>query len=368
MTKSLSKIMMIFTAMIFAASVSAQDIADDVEAAAGDAEESVSGYIAGAQSASGNKRLSVGLNLGLKSDMANLGATITKDGTIDIGDDTIANSFYGTSQFFVADRDNQLQKYNSENTASDLSTVADYETGGAMTGLDTGLDVQYDLDDIFGLPLFARTGFNYVFKVGGGSQSRTLGDTLSGGSGAALLTSNGLTDEYSGGVFKSDWNASWMYVPVSIGLNARISEKHIVYFGGGVSWFSGGWSVGLDMDQKYVNAITHYYNSDTSSIDTFSADPVSETIEFKADGIGIHYFIGLESFITDSIAIFGEVNASGYAETAYSGKASDNTIKVFTRATSKGASDQDNQFVKRLAYPVVMGGATVKIGARYYLM
>lgn len=360
----------VISTFLFVGQVTAQEEADSAETTMADASDAASSYISGMSSPSGSKRLSVGVNLGLKSDMAALGATITKDGTIDVGETTVANSFYGTNQWFMSDRDNKLQKYNSDNTASPLNTISDYKEGGAMTGLDIGVDARYDLDDILGLPLFARGGFNYVMKIGGGTQERTLGNTLTNSSdGQALLAANSMSDVFSGGVMKSTWNASWMYIPVSVGLNARISEKSLVYFGAGVSWFNGGWSVDMDLDQKYVNALTTYYDSSTNTLSTLSgAGPVSQTVEFKASGLGVNYFLGVETFIADSIAVFGEMNASGYAATSFSNKASSTTSKVFTRATSKGASDQDTEFIKRLSYPVVMGGATIKIGTRYYIM
>ena len=326
-----------------------------------------------ARASSGAKRFSFGFNVGLKGNQANLGDTITKDGTIDTASSTVARTFYATNQTIMSDRNNAAIQYNSGNTGAPFNQLSSYKEGGALTGIDFGGQAQYDLDDIISLPLFLRAAFNYQMTIMGGKQERTLGDvSVTNPQANALLTANGLTPaDYAGGTMKTGFSASHIEIPISIGFNARISEKTRVYLGLGASWFNGGWDVKVDIDEKYANALGTHVNTTaltaTNYWKNFGGGAIDETIKFRASGIGVHYFIGLEQFLTENLSIFGEIFASGMAKISYSTELSDKGQKLFSTLSSETLAQNDPNWFKRLAYPVVLGGASIKVGMKYYL-
>ena len=316
------------------------------------------------------ERLSISLGMGLRANMGELGKAITKDGALDIDRSTVASQFFGTTKMVMADRSNDVLKYNSANTASSFNLLSSSSQGGPLTGLDIGTSFQYDLDDILGLPFFGRTGFSYVFKAGGGRQSRTLGNVASGGSMQALLTANGISgDPYNGGTLSNEFNTSWMEIPFALGFRVPIKKGTEVYAGAGISWFSGGLSLQINADEKYVDALTTHADISTLTVTQYATDvgAISEKVEFKVSGLGINYFLGLSQYIDAGVSIFMELYASGTAKTVYSTAFSEDLSKAFTAASSDSLAGQDPQWFKRVAFPVVMRGGSVKIGARYYL-
>lgn len=319
------------------------------------------------------KRFSFGLNVGLKGNQANLGDTITKDGTLDTASSTVANTFYNTKQAIMADRTNAILKYNSGNTGAAYNMLSAYTEGGALTGIDFGGQGQYDLDDLISLPLFVRAAFNYQMTLAGGSQSRTLGDVSTANpTASALLTANGLTPaDYAGGTMTTKFSSSSMEIPISIGWNARISDKTKVYIGVGASWFNGGWDLAYTVDEKYANALATHVNTSTLTATNYwknaGGGSVDDTVKFRVSGIGVNYFLGIEQMITDNLAAFAEIYASGMAKVSYSSEMSAKTQKLFTALSSETLAQQDSQWFKRLAFPVVLGGASIKVGVKYYL-
>lgn len=327
-----------------------------------------------AQGVSGKvKRFSFGVNVGLKGNQASLGDTITKDGTIDTASSTVANTFYNTKQAIMSDRNNAILKYNSGNTGAAYNMLSSYTEGGALTGIDFGAQGQYDLDDLINLPLFVRAAFNYQLTLAGGSQSRTLGDVSTANPSAnALLTANGLTPaDYAGGTMTTKFSSSSMEIPLSVGWNARISEKTKVYIGVGASWFNGGWDVKIGMDEKYANALATHVNTTAVTATNYwknaGGGAIDETITFRVSGIGVNYFMGIEQMLTDSLSAFAEIYASGMAKLSYSSELSTKGQKLFTALSSESLAKEDSQWFKRLAFPVVLGGASIKVGVKYYL-
>lgn len=327
-----------------------------------------------AQGVSGKvKRFSFGVNVGLKGNQASLGDTITKDGTIDTASSTVANTFYNTKQAIMSDRNNSILKYNSGNTGAAYNMLSAYTEGGALTGIDFGAQGQYDLDDIINLPLFVRAAFNYQLTLAGGSQSRTLGDVSSANPTAnALLTANGLTPaDYAGGTMTTKFSSSSMEIPLSIGWNARVSDKTKVYVGVGASYFNGGWDVKIGMDEKYANTLATHVNTTSLTATNYwknaGGGSIDETITFRVSGIGVNYFMGIEQMLTESLSAFAEIYASGMAKLSYSSELSTKGQKLFTALSSESLYKDDSQWFKRLAFPVVLGGASIKVGVKYYL-
>jgi hypothetical protein len=319
------------------------------------------------------KRFSFGVNVGLKGNQASLGDTITKDGSIDTASSTVASTFYATRKAIMSDRDSAAIKYNSGSTAAPFNQATGYTEGGALTGLDFGGQAQYDLDDMINLPFFLRAAFNYQLTISGGSQSRTLGDVSTANPQAsAVLTANGLTPaDYAGGTLTTKFKSNSMEIPLSIGFNARISEKTKIYLGVGASWFNGGWDVTVNVDEKYANALATHVNTATATARNYwkeaGGGSLNETIQFRISGVGVHYFIGLEQMLTANLAAFAEVYASGMAKVSYSSEISDKGQKLFTALSSETLAQQDPNWFKRLAFPIVLGGATIKVGVKYYL-
>ncbi len=319
------------------------------------------------------KRFSFGVNVGLKGNQASLGDTITKDGTVDTASSTMANQFYSTKTAIMSDRNNAAIKYNSGNTGSPFNQLTAYTDGGALTGIDFGGQAQYDLDDLINLPLFVRAAFNYQLTIGGGSQSRTLGNVASAYPAASgLLAANGLTaSDYSGGTMTTKFTSSSMEIPVSVGWNARISDKTKVYLGVGASYFNGGWDVKVGIDEKYANVLATHVNTTAVTATNYwkqaGGGSLDETITFRVSGIGVNYFMGIEQMLTESLSAFAEIYASGFAKTSYSSELSDKGQKLFTALSSETLAQNDPNWFKRLAFPVVLGGASIKIGVKYYL-
>lgn len=322
------------------------------------------------------KRFSVAVSAGLKGNLADLGGTITKDGTIDTGSHTLAKQVYSTSKVIMSDRDNFAIKHNSASTGSAFNLLKDTKAGNPLTGLDLGINTQYDLDDILGgIPLFTRVGFQYMLHISGGSMSRTLGDATVQNTvlGALLLTQTGKPgSEYAGGTMKTEFSAGWMEIPVSIGFNARLNNNQTkLYAGVGASWFYGGWDVKLDIDEKYANVLGTSVNLSAGTATNYWAQAgggsLSETVKFRASGLSVHYFTGLEQMLAGDLAAFIEVYASGYVQTVYSSELSDKAQKLLTMTSSDSLYNYDSNWFKRLAFPVVLGGASIKVGARYFL-
>lgn len=327
-----------------------------------------------AQGVSGKvKRFSVDVSAGLKGNMANLGDTITKDGTIDTNSGTLIRQAYSTNTAIMSDRNNAAILYNSNNTNSAFNLLSGYTDGGPLTGIDIGTNLKYDLDDLINLPLFIRGGFSYMMKLSGGSQSRTLGNVTSGNAAlnALLLSQTGKAgSEYAGGTMSTTFGASWMEIPLAVGFNARISDSTKIYVGVGASYFYGGWDVKLAIDEKYANAMATYTDLSTTATNYWAQQgggSIDETITFRASGIGVNYFMGLEQNLTKDLSLFMEIYASGFAKTVYSSELSTKGQRLMTATSSSSLYQGDNQWFKRLAFPVVLGGASIKVGVKYYI-
>lgn len=344
-------------------------VAQDPETAEDDAAAADDMGTASSESMTPKKMFSLGLAFGLKSDMAALGNTIAQDGTVDTAGSTIANQVYSTGQVLMSDRNNMAIYHNSGNTNSAYNLLGSEPTvGNPMLGMDIGLQAQYEFDELF-FPMFARTSFHYIFKISGGEQSRTLGDAASESTSVnALLTANGLDPaDYVGGTMKSTYNASWMEIPITLGFKVPITGRTFAYAGIGVSFFQGGFSVDMDIDEKYANALATHIDADAFTAENLSPGAVKETVEFKIGAMGINYLLGAQTQVTDDLALFLELNASGTAKTVYSSKISDKAQKLLTATSSQTLAQEDPNWFKRLAFPVVVGGGSVRLGAKYYL-
>jgi hypothetical protein len=317
------------------------------------------------------KRLSVDVSFGLRPDMAALGSTIAQDGTIDTGETTMANLVYSTGRALMSDRDNMAIWQNSSATNSSFQLLGEEPvTGGALLGLDLGASVRYELDDVIAFPLFVKAGFNYITSVSGGHQERTLGNAAQANPDiAGLLMANGEDPaNYVGGTMITEYSASWLEIPLTVGFKVPLAqEQSFLYAGLGLSLFRGGFSVGLDIDERYANVLATHIDTDALTVTNLSPGAVNDTVDFQIGGVGINYMLGAQSAVGDTGAVvFIELNSSGAAKTVYSSELNPETRRLLTATSSAALYAEDAEWFKRLAFPVVAGGGTVRAGLRYY--
>ena len=317
------------------------------------------------------KRLSIDISAGVRPDMAQLGATITQDGTVDTADSTVANLLYSTDKAFMSDRNNMTIWDASQATDSTFKLMgAKPGVGGAMLGMELGARARYELDDVIDFPLYVQAGFHYTSKISGGEQSRTLGDvSQNNDTVSALFTLNGLDPaDYDGGVMKNEYDASWVEIPFTLGVKAGFPKKPYTHaYGGlGLSYFSGGFSVAMDVDENYSRALATHVDTSTFSATDYSPGAVKDTIEFKTSGMGLNYGLGVQAGIKRGVAFFFEYNGSGTAETVYSSNMKAETRQLLTATSSETLATVEPEWFNRIAFPVVVTGASFRTGVRYY--
>jgi hypothetical protein len=314
-----------------------------------------------AQDAAAGKSLSVGVSFGVLSNLAGLGATIMKDGEFDTSKESLAGSTT-TKKIFMSDKDNAIAKHNSESTNSEpLNFLKDYTEGGAMMGVNMELYAMYDMNESLALPLFARLGFSYMLQIGGGEQSRTLAagvDQYAAAAGFAAAPGG----KYEGATMDLTWTAGWMEIPVTLGISLPVGEKGKVYAGLGVSYFTGGWAAEYKTDAAYSAYLTTYGTT------TYFDKAATEKVEFAYSGIGLNFLIGAEAYVADSVAITVDYWVSGGGKTIWSKEdLSSNSSKILTLASSNATATTDPEYLKRIAFPTVLGGSMFKVGAKFYI-
>ncbi len=323
------------------------------------------------------KRFSLSFSTGIRPDMAQLGSTIAQDGSIDVADTSFGNLAYNTSKALMSDRDNMTLAANSKATESIFNVLESYKAGGSLLGAEFGADVRYELDDVINWPLFIKTGFYHTSRISGGQQSRTLGDLAANSEtvGTAVALHNGNPDnennqinisDYVGGTMKTDWNAQWWEIPISLGIKVHVKPHTFAYGYAGISIFKGGFDVGIDLDETYARIMTTHVDG-VNIITDQQVDAVKDTIEFRATAVGLNYGLGAQVGIGRTWSVFVELNSSGAAKTVYAQNLSDNSRKLLTTVSSQSLASGDESWFQTLAYPVVMQGASGRIGVRAYL-
>jgi hypothetical protein len=317
------------------------------------------------------KRLSVDVSFGLRPDMASLGDTIAQDGTIDTAESTMANLVYSTGKALMSDRNNMAIYHNSDSTSSSFQLLGEEPVvGGPLLGMDFGASVRYELDDVIGFPLFVKAGFNYIASVSGGHQERVFGNAASANPDiAGLLMANGEDPaNYVGGTMINEYSASWFEIPVTVGFKVPLGQQQsFAYAGFGLSMFRGGFSVDLDVDENYANVLATHIDTDALTVTNLSPGAVQDTIDFELGGVGLNYLLGAQSALgATGAVVFFELNSSGSAKTVYSSALKSETRQLLTATSSASLYAEDSEWFKRLAFPVVAGGGTVRFGLRYY--
>jgi hypothetical protein len=307
--------------------------------------------------------------------MASLGSTIVQDGSVDIADSSFINQVYSTGKALMSDRDNMTIKDNSDKTDSIYNLLSDYQAGGSILGAELGGDVRYEFDEI-GLPLFVKTGLYYTSRMSGGEQSRTLGDLPANYDDLGLLLAAGGydADDFVGGTMLTSWSAAWTEIPISVGVKAETHRPLTMAYGyAGVSIMSGGFDIGIDLDEKYARAVTtHFVENPAGAIIPYSLldqspGAVKDTIKFRTTAMGLNYGAGAQAGLNKHVAVFVELNSSGAAATVYSEGLSPKTQQLLTSLSSPDLAQGDPNWFRNLAYPVVMQGASGRIGVRAYI-
>jgi|GEM_PF-3323850 len=328
-------------------------------------------------------RFSIGISAGIRPDMAQLGSTIVQDGTVDVSDSSLAG-YYSTDKFLMSDRNNMTLQSNSESTDSIFNLQSAHTVGGSMLGLEKGGDLRYEFDDVIKFPLFLSAGFYHTGKMSGGEQSRTMGDVVPNlpdlYTGVIENITGNSADDYAGGTMKTTWDASWWEIPISLGMKVPIKPHWFVYGKAGVSIFNGGFDITIDVDEKYANVLgTHVDAAALEGADLSPDGGVQDTISFRTGAVGLNYGLGTQVNIKKRFALFFELNSSGAAKTVYGSQTKDETKQLFTALSSDfiaggNGEEGDATYIQgdptwfdQLAYPVVMQGASARLGFRAYL-
>ena len=318
------------------------------------------------------KRLSVDFTAGVRPDMAGLGATISQDGTLDTADSTLANTFFSTDKALMSDQANATLWHNSNGTDSIFNVMgAEPVMGGSMLGLELGGRLRYELDDLIKFPLFLQTGAHYTQRISGGYQERTLGDIATSDELALLFAINQLDSaDYSGGTMITQYDASWLEIPVTLGIKVPLKKRPYSFAYGslGVSYFSGGFSVMMDVDEVYANVLSTHIDLDATvpTMTNYSPGAVKDTVAFEMTNIGLNYGLGLQTGTKNGFAFFAELNSSGTAKTVYSSDMKAETKQILTATSSEAIAQSDPEWFDKLAYPVLATGASFRTGMRFY--
>lgn len=321
--------------------------------------------------AEGRKNLSVDVSLGIRPDMAGLGSTIAKDGTVDTGDTTMANLLYSTDKVFMGDQSNQTLWHNSDQTKSTFKMMGEEPVlGGALLGGEVGLRLRYDVTGAKAFPVFFQGGVFRTQSISGGEQERVLGNAAQkNASVAALLALNGEDPkDYIGGKMSTRYEASWWEIPLSLGLRLDHPKRPYTaaYGSVGVSIFSGGFSVAFDADENYANVLATHIDADTQTVTNLSPGAVSDQIRFNITAVGLNYGLGVQAGTKSGLAFFAELNSSGASKTVYGTVLKDESKQLLTALSSQNLANEDAEWFDSLAYPVLTTGATFRLGTRYY--
>jgi len=265
--------------------------------------------------------LSVGIGIGLKPNLNNLGDTIADDGL----DGSESHEIWGKA---IVDEKTLL-------VLEEKGLIKDLETNGAMSGLDLALKVRYDFLDKF----FVSTGFNYTMKIMGG-ETEWKYDTLTGlalSANVSAVNGNSIIGKTASQTFES---SAWG-IPLLVGINVAAMDGKVNFYGGlGLNLSSGKWSVEIKTPD-----IAFGIDATTDS---------TEEVEFSYMGIAPMYAIGVSAAIVEGIEVFIEwetVLGVGYSDVE--------DLETTVGAVALG-TDQ-------LAYPVVTGGSILRVGATYML-
>jgi hypothetical protein len=95
---------------------------------------------------------------------------------------------------------------------------------------------------------------------------------------------------------------------------------------------------------------------------------VQDTIPFRTGAVGLNDGLGTQVNIKKTFALFFELYSSGAAETVFNrNNMKSESKQLFTALSSQRLAESDPEWFDKLAYPVLMQGASARIGFRAYL-
>lgn len=309
--------------------------------------------------------LSVGFSMGIVPNMCGMGATILKDGAIGLNDDSLASAV-GFNDIIWADNEMGVLLNNAKGTnAVPLKALSNQSEGAPINGMNFELSAMYNLTNVVNLPLFARLGFNYAFSYNNPQQKLTLGPGIDQAAIAGNFPAHP-DGSYQGGKASLEWSASWIDIPITIGLVLPIADKGKVYTGLGFSYISGGWGIDAKFNSRYTGMLTAYEGQAAP----LTTESVNETIEFQMTTFTLHYMMGAEVTVAPGLAVFIEYWLTSAAQNSFSdGGFKDSTSHVMTGAVAgPTAYNMDSRYIEDFAYPAIVGGNFFKFGVKYYIL
>ncbi len=277
--------------------------------------------------------LSFGVGLGTKFNPNDLTGTIMKDGLERTG---------SNSDVLIPENTLQVMKH--------YHLIRDLKLNGNMTTLDLAANVRYD----FLNALFIRLGINNARVIAGGETSWKFTQLAA----ASLVMAGGAMD--TGGTMSQKWNYNSTCIPLTIGVNLPIADgKYNFYAGLGVTWAKGWWSIEVTAPfGGYAVAASGAYGEAAlvyGAAAGLALQRVQERLTFRSKGsFGLNFLVGADANIGGPLALFIEW------ETQYAG------------VQSKAIAVKSHQAYMLLntatiAYPVVPGGQSLRIGLKYAL-
>lgn len=279
--------------------------------------------LAGSLSAQTGPRSYFMIGLGAQFDLAQLGGTITKDG-LDSRNPQLSAAGTPTGG---------LQKaIYSENTLISLKRTTGgavgAKTNGAMVG--GNVNIGYEKEGVFGInSLFWRINVNYTTKIAGGETSSTV-------MGYKWLD--------------QEWHYTAWTVPTYLGIKLyNAANDTAVYVGAGVNYFQGWWGVSGTINSPGLQTFAPGVLGPGGALLGDAPNPgvSKENVRFGASGIGLNWLVGAQTKVTDKGHLFFELETILSAGMGVGGV---NSIG--------GAS----ALAPWVAYPVVVGGQTYRVG------
>lgn len=284
--------------------------------------------LAGSLSAQTGPRSYVMFGLGGQFDLAQLGGTITKDGLDSTRPvrDAQGNST-GATQTAIYPENTLISLNRSTNG------LVGVKANGAMVGLN--LNLGYEKEGLFGInSLFWRINVNYTTKVAGGYTTATF-------AGYRWL--------------EQEWNYTAWTVPAYIGIKLfNATNDTAVYVAGGVNYFRGGWGVSGTIDGDTLrNALPGVAGPGGVFLNDAPSPGIwKENAQFRVSGFGLNWLVGAQTKVAEKGHLFFELETILSAGMGVAG------------TQSVGGA---NALAPLVAYPVVVGGQTYRVGYKLEL-
>jgi hypothetical protein len=306
-----------------------------------------------------SRQVSVELSAGILPDMGGLGSSITQEGRISLGGGSLAQLF-STDHLLMSEQQNETIWHNSSQTDSVFRLMSEAPTStGALLGGELGGRIRWEAAD--GLPLFVQAGVYASTRLAGGQQERSFGSLATESAQlSAIIDASGMSsDDYDNGHLSTRYSASWVELPLSVGLKSPDIRPHSFVYGSmGVSLMMGGHVLSINADENYTNVLASQLDTNSLTITNHSPGALSEQIAFMTRGLGLNYGLGLQVGLAEHSALFCETNRSEMSRTVSGSGLTSSGQQLFATMTD---SESGN-----IAQAISLSGARMRIGLRYY--